>query len=137
MSFSRHGEIYLPMRSSALGRSWPDIPSPHWLDEFPDGYSLAGCAPTEPASTSPASTHVEGSAMGSAIERQRTAKRPLTVCLTQGDTPQFDHNNRHNNRRYFRPDPPDPAPELVRLVPPDPAGHVTLGRLPPAVPLLA
>jgi len=29
-------------------------PPTHRLDEFPAGYSLAGCAPAEPASASPA-----------------------------------------------------------------------------------
>ena len=30
---------------------------PHRLDEFPVGYSLAGCAPAEPASASPTGSH--------------------------------------------------------------------------------
>ena len=44
MSFLRHKEIYRPM-SSLPGRPGPDRPRPHRFDEFPAGYSLAGCAP--------------------------------------------------------------------------------------------
>jgi hypothetical protein len=56
MSFLRHGEIY---RSDVtLNQSWERQPasSPPVLigyDEFPAGYSLAGCPPAEPASASP------------------------------------------------------------------------------------
>ncbi len=53
MSFLRHEEIYSPM-SSMPGRPQPDRPRPHRFDEFPAGYSLAGCAPAWPASASPA-----------------------------------------------------------------------------------
>ena len=56
MSFLRHPQIYPPI--------WPLIctgggplsgfaPGPHRLDESAAGYSLAGCAPAEPASASP------------------------------------------------------------------------------------
>jgi len=50
MSFLRHREIYPSDGGQAhLG------PAPaHRLDEFPAGYSLAGCSPAEPASASPA-----------------------------------------------------------------------------------
>ncbi len=94
MSFLRHGEIYLPMRSSALGRPWPGRPSPHRYDEFPAGYSLAGCAPAEPASASPADTQVGTNTVSSTIEKQRMAGRPLTACLTQGDNPSLAANTR-------------------------------------------
>ena len=87
MSFWRHGEIYPPMRSSAPGRPRQGRPSPHRYDEFPAGYSLAGCAPAEPASASPADTQVGANALSSTIEKQRTVGRPLTACLTQGDNP--------------------------------------------------
>src|SRR5712691_10594740 len=58
MSFLRHREIY---RSDAVPKpSAPRSglrtpPRPHRLDEFPAGYSLAGCSPAEPASASPTS----------------------------------------------------------------------------------
>ena len=64
MSFFRHGEIY----------RWDDKPgeehgepnrfsSPaHPIDESPTGYSLAGCAPAEPDSASPAIDYPQGEA---------------------------------------------------------------------------
>jgi hypothetical protein len=56
MSFLRHEEIY---RSDVRpGYSWerqPVVAAPALIgcDEFPVGYSLAGCPPAEPASASP------------------------------------------------------------------------------------
>ena len=52
MGFLRHEEIY---RSDEEARSggWA-APGAHRFDEFPAGYSLAGCSPAEPASASPA-----------------------------------------------------------------------------------
>ncbi len=50
MSFPRHREIYPPMEAQTNTVSAPT----HRLDEFPAGYSLAGCSPAEPASASPA-----------------------------------------------------------------------------------
>jgi hypothetical protein len=91
MSFFRHEEIYRPMDSKNVpGRSWHDRPRPHRYDEFPAGYSSAGCAPAEPVSASPAEAHLAGIGPGSTIELQRTVNRLLTPCLTQGDNP-----NRH------------------------------------------
>ena len=89
MSFLRHGEIYRPMSSSGStpGRSWLDRPRPHRYDEFPAGYSLAGCAPAEPASASPAGAHLAAKGESSTIEMQRTANSVLTTCLNQGDNP--------------------------------------------------
>ena len=55
MSFLRHGEIY-PCDVGDYGEG--AIPSDHALahrnDEFPAGYSSAGCSPAVPASASPA-----------------------------------------------------------------------------------
>jgi len=53
MSFERHGEIY-PTDKGADHTA--DAPA-HHSDEFPAGYSLAGCSPALPASASPASDH--------------------------------------------------------------------------------
>jgi transposase InsO family protein len=55
MSFFRHGEIYPPDGQTQTG-SEPTSPLPALIgtDESPAGYSLAGCSPAEPASTSPA-----------------------------------------------------------------------------------
>jgi hypothetical protein len=56
MSFLRHEKIY---RSDVrLGQSWErqpgsSLPVLIGCDEFPVGYSLAGCPPAEPASASP------------------------------------------------------------------------------------
>ena len=60
-------------------------PPPHRLDEFPAGYSSAGCAPAEPASASPAGNQyaLKSSCRSSIL--QRTANSVLTVCLTPGD----------------------------------------------------
>ena len=74
MSFLRYEEIYRPISSSRSR-----------YDEFPAGYSLAGCAPAEPASASPAESHREARGRGSTIEKQQTACSVLTTCLTQRD----------------------------------------------------
>jgi putative transposase len=61
MSFFRHAEIYRPMYVScwrSLGATTAAAPT-HRLDEFPAGYSLAGCSPAEPASASPVEDHSE------------------------------------------------------------------------------
>ncbi len=88
MSFLRHGEIYRPISSeSKPGQPYLDRPGPHRYDEFPAGYSLAGCAPAEPASASPAEAHREAGRSGGTIEKQRTVGSVLTACLTQRDNP--------------------------------------------------
>jgi hypothetical protein len=88
MSFFRHGEIYRPMNvENEPGRPWHDRLRPHRYDEFPAGYSSAGCAPAEPASASPAEAHLAGFGSSSTIVSQRTANCLLTPCLTQGDNP--------------------------------------------------
>jgi hypothetical protein len=90
MSFFRHGEIYRPKDvENVPGRSGHDRPRPHRYDEFPAGYSSAGCAPAEPASASPAEAHLAGFASGSTIDLQQTVNRLLTPCLTQGDNPRM------------------------------------------------
>ena len=50
MSFLRHGEIY---RSDGNGRDGRAAAPLDRCDEFPNGYSSAGCSPAEPASASP------------------------------------------------------------------------------------
>ena len=56
MSFFRHGEIY-PCGEGAIP---PDHALAHRNDEFPAGYSSAGCSPAEPASASPAGAIIGG-----------------------------------------------------------------------------
>jgi len=90
MSFPRHEEIYRPIRTAnRLGRPTCGHPSAHRYDEFPAGYSLAGCAPAEPTSASPAGAYRAGFGSISTIELQRTVRCLLTPCLTQGDNPRF------------------------------------------------
>jgi hypothetical protein len=91
MSFLRHGEIYRPISScgSKPEQPWLDCPGAHRYDEFPAGYSLAGCAPAEPVSALPAGVHRAVGRSGSTIEMQRTARSVLTACLTQGDNPRL------------------------------------------------
>ena len=77
MSFSRHGEIY---PSDGNARAMAGAPA-HRLDEFPAGYSLAGCAPAWPASASPTlkSMRHRGPAGLSFFIEWRTGT--LTICL--------------------------------------------------------
>src|ERR1700674_523840 len=84
MSFLRHGEIYPPMRARPL----PTAPPTHRLDEFPAGYSLAGCSPAEPASASPADAHSEVQSYRRSSVFHRTAKSVLTGCLTLNRLPE-------------------------------------------------
>ena len=92
MSFFRHEEIYRPMDNRNVpGRPWHHRPRPPRYDEFPAGYSSAGCAPAEPASASPAEAHLAGIGPSSTIDLQRTVNRLLTPCLTQGDNPNLSH----------------------------------------------
>ena len=62
MSFFRHEEIFRPMwvsSSGSLGATTAAAPT-HRHDEFPAGYSSAGCSPAEPASALPTEDHSEG-----------------------------------------------------------------------------
>lgn len=80
--FFRHREIFrsdvrLWNREQPAGRSLV-----HRLDEFPAGYSLAGCSPALPASASPAANHSAAKRTRRAMAFHRTATTPLTSCLT-------------------------------------------------------
>jgi hypothetical protein len=101
MSFLRHGQIY-PFDEGAIPQ---DHALPHRTDEFPAGYSSAGCTPAEPASASPAGSHLAGHRLRCTIEFQRTAGRVLTVCLSSGDHPTV---GRHSP-------PGGPSPEVEQL----------------------
>ena len=80
MSFPRHPEIYPPMEAQTNAVGAPA----HRLDEFPAGYSLAGCAPAEPASASPAGNQYALQSSCRSRIFQRTANSVLTVCVSQG-----------------------------------------------------
>lgn len=59
MSFFRHGETIPPMIYVKAGRRPKRLlPAPIGTDEPPAGYSLAGCAPAEPAAASPAQQRI-------------------------------------------------------------------------------
>ncbi len=81
MSFERHRKsIFRWIRRGPVG----DRVGVHRLDEFPAGYSLAGCAPALPASASPTGFQY---AIGSSCRSrsfQRTANSVLTGCLSTG-----------------------------------------------------
>ena len=58
MSFLRHRKIY---RVDKIGKRGSRAAAPdHRFDEFPAGYSLAGCSPAEPASASPVTRSIGG-----------------------------------------------------------------------------
>ena len=90
MSFPRHEGIF---RSDGRGscrsgaRSERLHAPTHRLDEFPTGYSLAGCAPAEPASASPAEQKFTMKAAPQPSFFQRMGKPGLAGCLTVGVHP--------------------------------------------------
>jgi hypothetical protein len=91
MSFLRHREIYRPMwsfRGRNLGATTAAAPT-HRLDEFPAGYSLASCAPAEPASASPAGNQYAVQSFCRSRIFQRTANSVLTVCVSRGGKRKF------------------------------------------------
>src|ERR1035441_3069202 len=60
MSFLRHEEIYrsdVGTRQDREQLALSSLPVLIGFDEFPVGYSLAGCPPAEPASASPTRNH--------------------------------------------------------------------------------
>ena len=87
MSFLRHREIY---RSDGLDLRWSGAQSArlhaptHRFDEFPTGYSLAGCSPAEPASASPADEEFTLRAVPQPTIFQQMGKTCLPACLTSG-----------------------------------------------------
>jgi len=80
MSFPRHPEIYPPMEAQTKAVGAPA----HRLDEFPAGYSLAGCSPAWPASASPAGYEYAVQSFCRSSIFQRTANSVLTVCVSPG-----------------------------------------------------
>jgi len=85
MSFPRHREIYPPMEAQTNTVSAPA----RRLDEFPAGYSLAGCSPAEPASASPAGHQYAVKSFCRSRIFQRTVNSVLTVCVSRGGKRNF------------------------------------------------
>ena len=80
MSFLRHREIFPSDGGASLAASAPA----HRLDEFPAGYSLAGCSPALPASASPTASEYALKSSCRSITFHRTANSVLTVCVSPG-----------------------------------------------------
>ena len=87
MSLFRHREIYRSDVIRLVRERRKRRPRPHRLDEFPAGYSSAGCSPAEPASASPAVDHSALQSSCQSIAFHRTANSVLTVCLSPGARP--------------------------------------------------
>src|SRR5581483_4678962 len=87
MSFLRHREIFPSDGSAGFAASAPT----HRLDEFPAGYSLAGCAPALPAAASPTASEYALKSSCPSIVFHRTANSVLTVCLTPGGRPRMGY----------------------------------------------
>src|SRR5262249_6101585 len=81
MSFLRHQEIFPSDGGANLTANTPA----HRLDEFPAGYSLAGCSPAWPASTSPTGTEYAVQSVCWSRTFHRTARCVLTICVSRGD----------------------------------------------------
>src|SRR5579864_5675291 len=83
VSLLTDGTVFRGMGTPALGPT----PPAHRLDEFPAGYSLAGCSPALPASASP--TGHQYAVMSSCRSRSfhRAANCVLTVCVIPGGKP--------------------------------------------------
>src|SRR6185437_11347681 len=80
MSFFRHPEIFPSDRGATLS----GCALAHRLDEFPAGYSSAGCSPAEPASASPTGHHFAVRVLRRTMIFQPTACCRLTGCLSRG-----------------------------------------------------
>jgi hypothetical protein len=70
MSFLRDEEIYSPIGAQ------PGRAPTHRLNEFPAGYSFAGCSPAEPASASPT-----GFSLGLGVRRDNDLAANRDVSL--------------------------------------------------------
>ena len=87
MSFFRHREIFRSDVIRSVRERQQRRPRPHRLDEFPVGYSSAGCSLTEPASASPTGHHSALKSSCRSSTFHRTVSSVLTGCLTPGGHP--------------------------------------------------
>ena len=90
MSFLRHQEIYHFDEGA--------IPQDHALahhrnDEFPAGYSSAGCSPAVPASASPAGAIMRGSILYSKKFAANGKLSPITVSQPWGSLQHVKENS--------------------------------------------
>jgi len=93
-SFGRHGEIYRKGGNPPAGQVSSCRRQP--FDEFPVGYSLAGCSPAEPASASPTATYC---AVTPKSRRDRVERNP--VSTTQGWMPKKSTGTRPGGSVFF------------------------------------
>ena len=87
MSLLRNPQIYPPICSMAKTGDEPlsgFAPGPHRLDESAAGYSLAGCAPAEPASASPGDYEYALQSFCWSRSFHPTVNSVLTVCVRLG-----------------------------------------------------
>src|SRR4051794_27103210 len=89
MSFFRHREIFRSDVSRSAQEQRTRCSLVHRLNEFPAGYSSAGCSPTWPASASPAEFHSALQSFFRSSIIHRTANSALTGCLTSGGHPKY------------------------------------------------
>ena len=94
-SFGRHGEIFRNEGVLSAGQA-SARPSPQHFDEFPVGYSLAGCSPAEPTSASPTAPYC---AVRQQPRRVRAAQHP--VSTTQGWMPKKIPGTRPGRSVFF------------------------------------
>jgi hypothetical protein len=80
MNFLRHREIFPSDEDASVAGALA-----HRLDEFPAGYSLAGCAPALPASASPTASEYAVALSCRSMTFHAPVNCVLTVCLTPGD----------------------------------------------------
>jgi hypothetical protein len=94
MSFFRHREIFRSDVIRSVRERQQRRPRPHRLDEFPVGYSSAGCTSALPASASPTDPHsaLQSSCRSSLFHR--TVNSVLTACLTSGGHPKPKQRSR-------------------------------------------
>ena len=87
MSFLRNPQIYPPiwcLVNTGDGPLSGFAPGSHRLDESAAGYSLAGCAPAEPASASPGDYEYAVQSFCWSRSFHPTANSVLTVCVSPG-----------------------------------------------------
>lgn len=70
-------------RGENAGAALAALPRPDRYDEFPAGYSSAGCAPPQSPPPLYQLGHRVTTSSAGTIEKQRTADSVLTPCLTQ------------------------------------------------------